>query len=53
MKGDQAMELRRIMLIKMLEEVGADKDIPDQILDDLSLDELERLAAKHEIYQVL
>jgi hypothetical protein len=48
-KRDQAMELRRIMLVIQLQEVGADKDVPDKALDELGLDELERLAAKYEI----
>jgi hypothetical protein len=49
MKGDQAMELRRIMLVIELQAAGADKDVPDKTLDELELHELERLAAKYEI----
>jgi hypothetical protein len=49
MRGDQAMELRRIMLVIQLQAAGADKDVPDRTLDELELHELERLAAKYEI----
>jgi hypothetical protein len=48
-KRDQAMELRRIMLVIQLQEAGADKAVPDRTLDELELHELESLAAKYEI----
>jgi hypothetical protein len=48
-KRDQAMELRRIMLVIQLQEAGADKAVPDRTLDELELHELESLAAKCEI----
>jgi hypothetical protein len=49
MKGDQAMELRRVMLVIQLQEAGADKEVPDRTLDELELHELESLAVKYEI----
>jgi hypothetical protein len=48
-KRDQAMELRRLVLIDKLQAAGADKDVPDKLLSELDPDELERLAAKYEI----
>jgi hypothetical protein len=49
MKGDQAMQLRKLVLIDKLQAAGADKDVPDQLLEELELNELERLAIKYEI----
>lgn len=49
MKGDQAMELRRLVLIDKLQASGADKDVPDRLLSELEFHELERLAVKYEI----
>jgi hypothetical protein len=49
MKGDQAMYLRKIMLVIQLQAAGADKDVPDKLLSELDSDELERLAVKYEI----
>jgi hypothetical protein len=49
MKGDQAMQLRKLVLIDKLQAAGADKDVPDQLLEELDLHELERLAVKYEI----
>jgi hypothetical protein len=48
-KRDQAMELRRIMLVIQLQEAGADKAVPDRTLDELELHELEKLAIDYEI----
>jgi hypothetical protein len=48
-KRDQAMELRRKMLVYDLQAAGADKDVPDKTLDELEPHELERLAVKYEI----
>jgi hypothetical protein len=49
MKGDQAMLLRRYVLIRDLQEAGADKEVPDQLLEDLSDDELYKLAEKFNV----
>jgi hypothetical protein len=48
-KRDQAMELRRIMLVIQLQAVGADKAVPDRSLDEWELHELEKLAIDYEI----
>jgi hypothetical protein len=48
-KRDQAMELRRLVLIDKLQAAGADQDVPDQLLEELEFHELERLAVKYEI----
>jgi hypothetical protein len=43
------MELRRLVLIDKLQAAGADKEVPDQLLEDLEFHVLERLALKYEI----
>jgi hypothetical protein len=48
-RKDQATELRRKMLVYDLQAAGADKDVPDKLLDELDSVELERLALKYEI----
>lgn len=49
MKGDQAMELRRLVLIDKLQAAGVDQHVPDKLLEELEFHELERLAVKYEI----
>lgn len=49
MKGDQAMQLRRLVLIQKLQAAGVDQHVPDQLLEELDFNELERLAVKYEI----
>jgi hypothetical protein len=48
-RTDQATELRRKMLVFDLQAAGADKAVPDRVLDELDLHELEKLVIDYEI----